>query len=334
MTPSISIIIPIYNVEKYLPRCLDSVLDQYFFDWECILVDDGSIDLSGFICDEYASRDSRFRVIHKSNGGVSSARNEGLNNAKGEFVCFIDSDDWVGPKYLEHLYNAMIEDDSDLAIAGLVKYDSEQTTRTFRYDNDVLEISRYADIFLKHSLYTNGGPFSRLYKKEIIDKSVKFDTMIHLGEDTVFLFNYICHTKKISFVSAVDYYYNFTPGSLVSRINSYESEWRGLKELYKVLDYLRNNYIGEEAYGRCMMYYHFFMDRVVTAIYHDFPNHKDRINKLRLIDWNLYKKYGQTYSWQDRYLKKLLINRCFLAYDFAVWIIKKKNKFKIQNSIK
>ena len=104
MNPEISIIIPVYKAEKYLRRCLDSVLSQTLSNWECILVDDGSPDQSGAICDEYAAKDSRFRVIHKPNGGVSSARNEGLDTAKGEFICFIDSDDWVGPKYLEHLH--------------------------------------------------------------------------------------------------------------------------------------------------------------------------------------------------------------------------------------
>ena len=98
--PCISVIVPVYNVENYLPRCVDSILSQSFTDFELILVDDGSPDNSGKICDEYAEKDNRVRVFHKPNGGVSSARNLGLDNALGEFVTFIDSDDYVGREYL------------------------------------------------------------------------------------------------------------------------------------------------------------------------------------------------------------------------------------------
>ena len=97
----ISIIVPVYNVEKYLSRCLDSILFQSFPDWECILIDDGSSDNSGKICDEYAQQDDRFIVIHQQNSGVSAARNAGLDIAKGQWFSFVDSDDWIGSNFLE-----------------------------------------------------------------------------------------------------------------------------------------------------------------------------------------------------------------------------------------
>jgi len=100
-TPQISIIVPVYKVEDYLQRCIDSILEQTFTNWELILIDDGSPDKSGKICDEYAQRDNRVRVFHKENGGVSAARNEGLIQAKGEWITFIDSDDYVDKTFLE-----------------------------------------------------------------------------------------------------------------------------------------------------------------------------------------------------------------------------------------
>jgi len=103
LTPQISVIVPVYKVEQYIHRCIDSILSQSFTDFELILVDDGSPDNCGKICDEYAQKDSRIRVFHKSNGGVSSARNLGLDNAKGEWIAFIDSDDFVENEYLEEL---------------------------------------------------------------------------------------------------------------------------------------------------------------------------------------------------------------------------------------
>ena len=99
--PIVSVIVPVYNTEKYLPECIESVLFQSYTDFELLLIDDGSTDGSGLICDEYARKDFRIKVVHKSNGGVSSARNEGLDIARGEYVCFVDSDDWVCKDYLK-----------------------------------------------------------------------------------------------------------------------------------------------------------------------------------------------------------------------------------------
>ena len=108
-SPKISIIVPVYKVEQYLRRCLDSIVAQTFTDWECILIDDGSPDNSGRICDEYAEKDKRFRVFHQENVGVSAARNKGLDEARGEWIGFVDSDDWIEKEMYEYLYNDAIE---------------------------------------------------------------------------------------------------------------------------------------------------------------------------------------------------------------------------------
>ncbi len=119
--PKISIIVPIYNVERYLRECLDSILAQTFGDWECILVDDGSPDGCPQICDEYAARDPRFRVIHRANGGLSAARNSGLRVAQGKYIGFVDSDDWIAPQLFERLYRLITEYGTDMAQVGLQK---------------------------------------------------------------------------------------------------------------------------------------------------------------------------------------------------------------------
>ena len=112
--PKISIIVPVYKVEKYLRRCLDSIVAQTFTNWECILVDDGSPDNSGKICDEYAEEDARFRVIHKQNEGVAKARLTAFENSQGELITFIDSDDYVSELYLEKLSKPILEDNADM----------------------------------------------------------------------------------------------------------------------------------------------------------------------------------------------------------------------------
>ena len=113
----ISIIVPIYNVENYLRQCLDSIMSQSYQNFECLLINDGSPDHSADICREYVEKDSRFKYFEKDNGGVSSARNLGIELSKGEYITFIDSDDWVDSDYLEVLYNALIDENADISVS-------------------------------------------------------------------------------------------------------------------------------------------------------------------------------------------------------------------------
>lgn len=125
---SVSIIVPVYKAEAYLHRCLDSILAQTFTDWELLLVDDGSPDRSGVICDEYAAKDDRIRVFHKENGGVSSARQKGQDEAQGEYTIHADPDDWVEPTMLEELYKKAKADDADMVICDYYMNDGENQT--------------------------------------------------------------------------------------------------------------------------------------------------------------------------------------------------------------
>lgn len=118
----ISVIIPVYNVEKYLRECVDSVLSQTYSNLEILLIDDGSTDSSGAICDEYATRDGRIRVIHQKNGGLSAARNAGLDAARGQYISFIDSDDFIGPLFIEVLYQTIKEENAQIAACGYCRF--------------------------------------------------------------------------------------------------------------------------------------------------------------------------------------------------------------------
>ena len=120
MSPAISVIIPVYNCEKYLTQCIESVLNQTFQDFELILVDDGSHDSSPDICDNFRQKDERIQVIHKPNGGVSSARNEGIKVARGEYITFVDSDDYIEEEMMEYLYGQAQEHLADIVVSGLL----------------------------------------------------------------------------------------------------------------------------------------------------------------------------------------------------------------------
>lgn len=129
--PEISVIVPVYNVEKYLGRCVDSILAQTFRDLEILLVDDGATDRSGEMCDGYAAQDDRIRVIHKENGGLSDARNAGIDAAGGRFLCFIDSDDFIDPTMLEVLHRLIVQEDAEVAICGICDcYEGGRTVQT------------------------------------------------------------------------------------------------------------------------------------------------------------------------------------------------------------
>ena len=197
---NISIIIPVYNTEKYLSLCIESILSQSFGDFELLLVDDGSIDNSGKICDEYAEKDSRIRVFHKENGGVSSARNLGLDNAKGEWVYFVDSDDELLPGGLQILANG-INSDCDIVLGGYNKYnDAGELVNTF-HEGERLIFSKEKSLSTIYQFHSDNYPYLgymwlRLFRRDIIqEKSIRFDSDITIKEDTLFSVKYICRSN-------------------------------------------------------------------------------------------------------------------------------------------
>lgn len=223
--PKISIIVPVYKVEKYITQCLDSIITQTFSDWECILIDDGSPDNSGKICDEYATKDSRLIVIHQENAGVSAARNSGLDIAKGEYITFIDSDDWVEPDYLTTLYDILLEKKCDIVIVGIRK---------------IINLSKKKEILPKRGfldipndlIHISNGVLAKLYKKELILKNkILFPTNIVIAEDLLFNFNLFLCTDKIYGVDKALYNYVNNPSSCINNISE-----KKIYEEKKVID--------------------------------------------------------------------------------------------------
>lgn len=220
MMPLISIIIPVYNTEKYIRRCIDSVISQTCNDWELILVDDGSTDGSGKICDEYAESDERIRVYHKTNGGVSSARNVGLDNARGVFIAFIDSDDFVEPTYLEKMYDALQRNpDCSIASCSCCKY-FEGEIKPIEYDSWIFSNVRYVEpldyadrMLLMKSQHTVWG---KLFKTSVL-RNVRFREGFN-NEDILFALDFYPQVEndRIRTVEIPDqlYYYRYRPGSI------------------------------------------------------------------------------------------------------------------------
>lgn len=206
----ISVIVPVYNSEQYLHCCIDSILSQIYTNFELLLIDDGSKDNSGRICDEYAEKDSRVRVFHKENGGVSSARNIGIDNAKGNWITFVDSDDWIETEYLSNFSKEF-----DLSLQGYFNGDIP-----IQYSDCTISHNPGAEYLNRQYVY---GPYCKLFKKDIINKNnIRFDLQLSYGEDILFLLEYILHAENMHVTSYVGYHYIHYKNSLSSRIRTYE----------------------------------------------------------------------------------------------------------------
>ena len=212
--PTISVIVPVYKVEKYIHRCIDSILNQTFRDFELILVDDGSPDNCGTICDEYAAKDSRIRVIHQENGGLSAARNAGIDwafaNSDSQWLTFIDSDDWVHPEYLERLLNAAVENHVAVSVCGYVTtegeepdtVDSEMIPRVwnpenFYVENRVNAIIAWAKLYQKNCFQTIRYPVGKIHEDEFTTYKILF-ACDKIAVDSASLYYYYVNSEGIT----------------------------------------------------------------------------------------------------------------------------------------
>lgn len=212
--PKVTIIVPVYNVEKYLTCCIGSILSQSFKDFELLLIDDGSSDLSGEICDDYVEKDARIRVFHKENGGVSSARNLGLDNAQGEWICFIDSDDWVEVDFLKELIQY---DSFDLVVGGCegvgcMIYSTKRNENLiidFKQPNKAAQILNANNENTISAFYYSCG---KLFRNSIISQyDLRFDIRMKMCEDTCFLIQYLIHVNEIILSNFSLYRYRLHP---------------------------------------------------------------------------------------------------------------------------
>lgn len=244
--PKISVIVPVYNVEKYLPRCIDSILAQTFTDFELLLIDDGSSDNSGRICDKYAMNDKRIRAFHQENGGVSYARNMGLDKSKGEYVFFIDSDDYVESDCLASLYACMQNQSADIVFCDFI---IEKSQTTYRYikqscSNDKIEI-------IKKLLCNELGGYlwNKLVRKEIfINNGINFPNGIGIWEDLLVSVNLYYHSKNIAYMPCSLYHYvQYNTSSAMNTFNK-----KKVDEKIKVCELLKQLLIKFNLQTKCL----------------------------------------------------------------------------------
>ena len=221
--PEISIIVPVYKVEKYLRHCVDSILAQTFTDFELLLIDDGSPDNSGAICDEYAEKDNRVRVFHKENGGVSSARNLGLDNARGTYIMFCDSDDYVADNWAEKLYEFMNYNEANLSICGynFVMTDASQIIGKADRPKSVLPAENKAllwELKEKALLYFT---WNKMFRSSIIHElNLRFEDGLQFSEDELFVLAYL-EASNYQFTICSERLYNYRTNVVQSLTHRY-----------------------------------------------------------------------------------------------------------------
>ena len=264
MRPMVSIIVPIYNAENYLRRCVDSILNQEYTDYELLLVNDGSTDASGDICEEYGDRDPRVIVIQKENTGVSDSRNRALDRARGKYLQFLDSDDWITPDATRLFVRAAEEYGCDMVISDFYRVVGERlSTKGDIEEEGVLTREEFAAHMMENPAdFYYGVLWNKLYRRDIVEEhNLRMDTDINWCEDFMFNLEYIRYAKVFYALHAPIYYYVKRKGSLASQgINISKT----VKMKLNVFEYYNNFYkhvLEEEDYEKNrLQVYRFFID--------------------------------------------------------------------------
>ena len=264
MAPTVSIIVPVYNAEKTIGRCIDSILGQQYTDFELLLVDDGSKDGSGAICDSYALADSRVQVIHKENTGVSDTRNIGISRARGVYLQFLDSDDWITPDATKLLVEAAGEHNCDLVISDFYRVVGERVSRKGDIDEDrVLTREEYAAHMMEQPAdFYYGVLWNKLYRRDIVESHrLRMDPELSWCEDFMFNLEYIRHAQRFYALQVPIYYYVKTKGSLASQSLSISKTIRMKLMLFEYYNQFYKSVLDEDEYEKSRLkVYRFLVD--------------------------------------------------------------------------
>lgn len=236
--PLVSVIVPVFRAEKFLRKCIESIISQTCQDFELILVEDGSPDNSAIICDDYASRFTNIHVIHKKNGGPSDSRNVGLDNAQGQWIVFVDADDKISDTYLSHLLECNPERDKMLLSMqdnyNVDMYGCIVPTHRLDFKDEQIIVGKNQDIIEKYRLLHHYGIYAKLFSREIIEKNhIRFNTQIDVCEDGLFINQYETYINKIFLSSYKDYYYVMPSPSKFSLCSNVKLSDNGYYELAK-----------------------------------------------------------------------------------------------------
>lgn len=321
MLEKISVILPIYNVEKYLKDAIDSVINQTYTNLEIILVDDGSPDNSGKICDEYAEKDRRIRVIHKENGGVSSARNAGINAATGDWLYFMDPDDWVELNMLEEALNKAKETKSDLCIWDFETVSESQRTRydAIKSDRGFFENNNEIENMILFNC-SSGSVCNFITKADIIKGKIYFDEFLAYQEDEVFKLKLYPYIKAYCYLPKVFYHYRMSEGSVCHSINEKQLIAKR-KEAYNYsLKVISSGLYNENAQIVVNSKYLEFFTCMIDSILNESISYFEK-KKLYYDYINSYEYKNSINNYDDRYYNTKFAKICLKFKRLPFWFI-------------
>lgn len=324
----LSIIIPVYNSKYYLRKCIESVTQQTFADFELLLINDGSTDGSEIICKEFLEKDARIRLINQRNKGASSARNTGLREAKGEYIVFIDSDDFVSKDYLQnfvehHKSNVNV----DLIIHGFSIQDVDRSMKVVQPRSDGNVTINSGKVLKNIPFLCLSSPVSKFFKTAIIiENNLSFNEDIDIGEDLVFVMNYLSRTESVYFSAKSDYFYERRSGSLSTSLKSVDDELLAEELIYDAcVNTLKIFGFGEREIEKLMLKElnkHGY--RVIFSLYNKgkyIYTRKERlkfIKELKPSQFRRIKRYFAETSYSGKILALFLTKRVIWATDFLL----------------
>jgi len=333
--PKISIIVPVYKVEEYLCRCLDSIVEQTFIDWECIVVDDGSPDNSGKICDEYAEKDERFKVIHKPNEGVAKARLTGFNNAIGDYVVFVDSDDYITEDALSVMINMMKCNDVDIVVCSYYRVINGNNLIDKRpiigfYDEKMFQSVKKVNLLFDDKYQKAGIPFmlwGKMYKRTILHNSLESCIDYWYGEDVVLWFTIINKIKSIIISEKPVYYYFMHESEAIKK--DFSIIWPAYEKLWKYIENYDNGTFTAQLSSRI---YYFSKKHIRSFIeknysFSTFKNNISTIISSPFIVKYVFNKQNKITGFNNLLFLRLLRNKSFLVLYFLLKIKHLMNNF-------
>ena len=250
----ISIIVPVYNIKSYLPKCIESILSQTFSDLEIVLVNDGSTDKSGDICEEYRKMDSRVVVVHKENGGLVSARKAGMRAARGEYIGYVDGDDWIEPDMYERMYQKLLDQNVDVVMCGRYEDTGEAQREVYhgiaegRYGKEELLETVYPRMIVGNTFFeweVFPGLWDKLFRRSCVEQfQYAVDERITMGEDAACTYPCLLNANGIYVLHECFYHYRQTTSSMVKKIQDYEKERNEFHILYQSVNKHFERYAG------------------------------------------------------------------------------------------
>lgn len=324
--PKISVIVPVYNVEKYLYKCINSILEQTFNEFELILVNDGSTDNSGNICDEYAIKDRRVIVIHKENGGLSSARNAGLDIAKGSYISFIDSDDWIARDMYETLFDVGLKNDLDIVQCGYKSVYENSGMKAEVNSKKIMFV--YADKILTKFFYNqdiSSVVWDKIYKKHLF-MDIRFP-VDQLLEDAFILSDIYYSAESMAVLKDIKYYYLQREGSIMKSgpsINLMLSSFKAYVNRIKVASKKQDSNLYNKAIsGLASDFFQYY--RLIFLAEMNINNKKELKRELK----NWYKSYRKTIFYNNSIpiKNRVHLELCYINSNF-VYIILNLNDIK------